>query len=82
MSIFWDVYSFVSLIFLLLLKKTDILFTITPKGGFLGIFSAYILRIKQRIHWYGGQVWFSRTGYVKVILKNIDKLIYKLSTNV
>ena len=81
-SIFWDVYSFVSLIFLLLLKKTDILFTITPKGGFLGIFSAYILRIKQRIHWYGGQVWFSRTGYVKVILKNIDKLIYKLSTNV
>ncbi len=81
-AIFWDAYSFISLIFLLITKKTDIIFTITPKGGFLGIFSGFILRIKKRIHWYGGQVWFSREGLVKNILKNIDKLISILSTNV
>jgi glycosyltransferase involved in cell wall biosynthesis len=67
---------------LLITKKTDIIFTITPKGGFLGIFSGFILRIKKRIHWYGGQVWFSREGLVKNILKKIDKLISILSTNV
>ena len=81
-SIFWDLYSLISLIFLLVVRKHDILFSITPKGGFLGIFSGYVLRIKKRIHWYGGQVWFSRDGLVKIILKNIDKLISILSTNV
>ena len=81
-SIFWDLYSLISLIFLLVVRKNDILFSITPKGGFLGIFSGYVLRIKKRIHWYGGQVWFSRDGLVKIILKNIDKLISILSTNV
>jgi len=81
-AIFWDIYSFINLIFLLTLKKTDIIFTITPKGGFIGIFSGFILRIKKRIHWYGGQVWFSREGLVKNILKNVDKLISILSTNV
>ncbi|MDB3890238.1 glycosyltransferase, partial [Candidatus Pelagibacter sp.] len=81
-DIFWDIYSFVSLVFLLLVKKTDIVFTITPKGGFLGIFSSFVVRIKKRIHWYGGQVWYSREGLVKKILKSIDKLISILSTDV
>ena len=81
-SIFWDIYSFINLILLLIFKKTDIIFTITPKGGFLGIFSGYILRIKKRIHWYGGQVWFSREGIVRIVLKNIDKLISILSTEI
>ena len=45
-------------------------------------FSGFILRIKKRIHWYGGQVWFSREGLVKNILKNLDKLISILSTDV
>ena len=81
-SIFWDIYSFVNLVLLLIFKKTDIIFTITPKGGFLGIFSGYILRVRRRIHWYGGQVWFSRDGIVRIILKNIDKLISALSTEI
>ena len=82
-SIFWDIHSFFKLFFLFIfLKKTDFVFTITPKGGFLGILIGYIFRIKNRVHWYGGQVWFNRKGVVKFILKNIDKFIYRLSTEV
>jgi glycosyltransferase involved in cell wall biosynthesis len=81
-AIFWDIFSFLSLIILLLAKKTDIVFSITPKGGFLGIFSGFVVRVKKRIHWYGGQVWFTREGLVKNILRSIDKLISILATNV
>ena len=82
-SIFWDAYCFFNLFLVLLfLKRSDILFTITPKGGFLGIMMGFLIRIKRRIHWYGGQVWFNRTGFTKFTLKSIDRMIYKLSTEV
>ena len=81
-SIISDIFSFISLNRLLLLSTTDIIFTITPKGGFIGILSGFVQRVNKRIHWYGGQVWFNRRGFVRQILKFIDKLISKFSTNV
>ena len=57
------------------------LFTITPKAGALAQFSGFFVQIKKRIHWYGGQVWFTKHGLKRNFLKFIDKLIYLSCTN-
>ena len=44
--------------------------------------SSYLARIKKRIHWYGGQVWVTRKGFQRIFLRNIDRLMGIMATNV
>ena len=44
--------------------------------------SSYLARIKKRIHWYGGQVWVTRKGFQRTFLRNIDRLMGIMATNV
>tara|TARA_Y100000994_G_scaffold233546_1_gene221693 strand:- start:197 stop:1327 length:1131 start_codon:yes stop_codon:yes gene_type:complete len=76
-----DLQCFIKLIFLIFKLKPDIVFTITPKGGLLGILTSFILNIRIRIHYYTGQVWVTRKGFIKKLLKFVDKIIFKMSTD-
>ena len=76
-----DLQCFIKLLFLIFKLKPDIIFTITPKGGLLGISTSFILNIRIRIHYYTGQVWVTREGIVKKLLKFVDKIIFKMSTD-
>ena len=80
-NLFNDLQCFIKLLFLIFKLKPDIVFTITPKGGLLGILTSFILNIRIRIHYYTGQVWVTRKGIVKKLLKNVDKIIFKMSTD-
>ena len=44
--------------------------------------SSYLARINNRIHWYGGQVWVTKKGFQRFFLRNIDRLMGLLATNV
>ena len=77
-----DLVCFVKLIILFLKNRYDLVFSITPKGGFLSMCASYSARIKNRVHWYGGQVWVTRTGFQRFFLRNIDKLMGFMATNV
>lgn len=63
-------------------NRPDIVLTLTPKGGLLGITTSFFLFVKKRIHYYTGQVWITKKGLLKKLLKFIDQIISKMSTEV
>jgi len=60
--------------------KFDAVFTVTPKAGLLGILASALVGIKNRIHIFTGQVWHTKTGFFKLILMSIDRLIFNLAS--
>lgn len=54
--------------------------SVTPKAGLVNALAAKLTGVKNRIHIYTGQVWATRTGLMRWMLKSLDKLIAKLNT--
>ncbi|MBO9536947.1 glycosyltransferase family 4 protein [Herbaspirillum sp.] len=61
-------------------ERFDIVFSVTPKGGLLGMLSGFVARVPVRIHMFTGQVWATRSGMARRILKAADRLIARLAT--
>ena len=80
-NIFLDIFSLFQLILIILKHKFDCVLTFTPKGGLLGMIASFMCRTKYRIHWFGGQVWVNKHGFVKYVFKLFDKLIFNLTTS-
>ena len=57
-------------------------FSITPKAGFLSMLAGFFCRIKFRLHYFTGQVWVTRKGFQRFFLRNIDRLMGFLATDV
>ena len=76
-----DFICFIKLFIIFVKNKYQVVFSITPKGGFLAITSSYLARIKTRVHWYGGQVWVTRKGFQRFFLRNIDRLMGFLASH-
>jgi glycosyltransferase involved in cell wall biosynthesis len=57
-------------------------FTITPKGGLLGMAAALAARVPARVHCFTGQVWATKKGPGRLILKSVDRLIAACATHV
>ena len=55
--------------------------TYTPKAGLLGTLAATLARTPNRIHTYTGQVWATRTGPTRTLLRTLDKLIATTTTH-
>lgn len=55
--------------------------TYTPKAGLLGITAATLARTPIRIHTFTGQVWATRTGPTRTLLRTLDKLVATLATH-
>ena len=56
--------------------------SVTPKAGLLTAIAGWLAGVPVRIHIFTGQVWANKTGLGRWILKNLDKLIAKLDTNI
>jgi glycosyltransferase involved in cell wall biosynthesis len=56
--------------------------TLTPKAGLLGMCAAYLARVPVRVHTFTGQVWVTRQGSMRWVLKTADKCIAALATDV
>lgn len=63
-------------------NKFDAITTFTPKAGLIGIVSGKLSKTKHRIHFFTGQVWHTKKGFIKKLLIFLDKLVVSLSTNV
>lgn len=81
-TLFKDVRALFLLIQYLKQQQFDAVHTITPKAGLTGILAAKILGIKIRTHIFTGQIWHTKTGLFKIILKNIDRFIVFCATNI
>jgi glycosyltransferase involved in cell wall biosynthesis len=61
--------------------KADVVISITPKIAFLAHMAAFIARIKIRIHFFTGQLWYNKIGFMRFVYKKFDKLIFGLVTH-
>ena len=49
--------------------------SVTPKAGLLAMMAAWLSGVDFRFHTFTGQVWATRTGIARELLKGIDRLI-------
>lgn len=56
--------------------------SITPKAGLLALLAATAARVPLRIHVFTGQVWATRRGWRRWLLKGADRLMARLATHV
>lgn len=64
------------------LERPDAVHTLTPKAGLLGMCAAWLARVPVRVHTFTGQVWVTRHGPMRWVLKSADKCIAALATDV
>lgn len=81
-SLFSDLKCFFKLLFYMFRDRPDITITLTPKGGLLGIATSFLTFVKKRVHYFTGQVWVTKKGLLKKLLKLIDKIIFNMCTDV
>ncbi|MBV0914164.1 glycosyltransferase family 4 protein [Anianabacter salinae] len=62
--------------------KFDMVHTITPKAGLLGILGAWLARIPIRVHTFQGEVWCTSTGMKRRLLRALDVLVARLCTDI
>lgn len=55
--------------------------SVTPKAGFLAMIAARLACVPVRIHWFTGQVWATRSGASRALLRRLDKLTARLATH-
>ena len=56
--------------------------SITPKAGLIAMLAAWIVRVPLRVHVFTGQVWVTRVGFKRQLLKMFDSLIAFFATNI
>lgn len=56
--------------------------SMTPKAGLLAMLAAWLVKVPWRFHTFTGQVWVGKTGFVRSIMKAIDRLIAGCATRV
>lgn len=62
-------------------EKFDAVHSVTPKAGLLTAIAGWLAGVPRRIHIYTGQVWATKKGLMRVLLKFLDKVTAKLDTN-
>lgn len=55
--------------------KFDMVWSITPKAGLLAMIAARIAGVHARVHFFTGQVWATRRGTARLLLKSLDRLL-------
>ncbi len=75
-----DLKAIYSLIKIFGKYKFDLVYSITPKAGLLAMFAGLLVRIPIRIHIFTGQVWVTKVGIKRFVLKSIDKRIANFAT--
>lgn len=61
--------------------KFDLVITLVPKAGLLGAVAGWLAGVPVRLHIFQGEVWASKTGFLRAILKACDRVTASLSVN-
>lgn len=74
LQVLWRLYRF------LRSERFDLVFTMTPKSGLLGMLAAWLARVPRRVHCFSGQVWANRRGVSRCFFKWLDRLLCVCAT--
>jgi len=81
-SLFSDIVTLFKLYKIFRDGKYMLVHTVTPKAGLLGMLSARLTFVPHRIHTFTGQVWATRRGIMRFLLKMMDKLIVLCASSI
>lgn len=56
-------------------QQFDVVHSITPKAGLLAMLAAIFAGVPSRMHTFVGQVWVTRRGPMRWLLRSLDRLI-------
>jgi glycosyltransferase involved in cell wall biosynthesis len=76
-----DVQALIRLILLFRRCRVDVVQSITPKAGLLAMVGARLAGVPIRIHWFTGQVWATRRGPSRWLLKALDRILANSATH-
>lgn len=79
-SLINDIKSLWALIIFFRKNKFDIIHSSTPKAGLLTAVAGFFFPETVRVHTFTGQRWATLTGFLRTLLKWLDRLIIKLNT--
>jgi glycosyltransferase involved in cell wall biosynthesis len=77
-----DLKALVRLFVLFRRERYAAVSSVTPKAGMLALLAAALAGVPLRIHIFTGQVWVTRTGWKRWILKQADRSMALLATHV
>lgn len=63
-------------------RRFDGVVSLGPKAGLLAALAARIARVPFRCHVFQGEVWATRTGAFRAMLRCLDRLVVRLSSEV
>jgi glycosyltransferase involved in cell wall biosynthesis len=75
-----DLVGLIALIRIFKSNRYDAVHSVTPKAGLLAMTAAWITRVPVRHHTFTGQVWATRTGFSRWLLRSLDKVVHRFST--
>ena len=76
-----DIRALVGLWRLFRRERFDLVQSITPKAGLLAMVAAWAAGAPVRVHWFVGQVWATKRGVARWILKTLDRVTAGCSTH-
>lgn len=77
-----DFRVFIQLLFFCIKFKPSVVHSITPKAGLLALLASTITLTPHRWHTFTGQVWATKTGSSRFLLKKMDRLIVLLASRI
>lgn len=81
-SPFYDFITLFYLVKIFLHERFDIVHTHMPKTGLLGMMAAFFSFVPIRIHTFHGEVWATRRGWRRIVLKLFDHLVVFFATDI
>ena len=63
-------------------RRFDLVHSVTPKAGLLAVLAGFLAHVPRRLHVFTGQVWVTKAGIARKILKYVDTLLATLATDV
>lgn len=79
-DVFSDAKSLWKLFLFFKNEKFDVVHSFTPKAGLLTQIGSFFARSPTRFHTFTGQVWATKTGIARTLLKQLDKVTATLAT--
>lgn len=81
-SPFSDFITIFKLILIVKRNKFLSIHSVTPKAGLLSAITGFICKTPYRIHIFTGQVWATKKGLIRYLLRFLDKFIVWLNTDI
>ncbi len=62
-------------------EQFDVVHSMMPKSGLLAKLAGALAGVRVRVHWFTGQVWATKRGVERCLLKSMDRLLAACATH-